>query len=64
MLKIKCDINQQYLKTVDLHFEVVDRVSETQLKVGEHSDWIIWWLKGQPIYKQIQEGEMILFYVL
>ena len=20
MLKIKCDINQQYLKTVDLHF--------------------------------------------
>ena len=47
MLKIKCDINQQYLKTVDLHLsnlnnfqtlEVVDRVSETQLQVGENSD--------------------------
>ena len=45
MLKIKCDINQQYLITVDLHFvkseyfhslEVVDRVSETQLQVGEN----------------------------
>ena len=44
MLKIKCDINQQYLKTVDLilsnlnnfhSLEVVDRVSETQLQVGE-----------------------------
>ena len=40
MVKIKCDINQQDLKRVDLHFvkseyfhslEVVDRVSETQL---------------------------------
>ena len=38
MLNIKCDINQQYLKTVDLilsnlnnfySLEVVDRVSET-----------------------------------
>ena len=57
MLEVKCDINQQYLKTVDLHFanlnnfhslEVVDRVSETQLQVGENSDWIIWWLKVQP----------------
>ena len=47
MVKIKCDINQQYLKTVDLAFsnlnnfhslEVVDRVSETQLQVGENSD--------------------------
>ena len=47
MLKLKCDINQQYLKTVDLHLsnlnnfrslEVVDRVSETQLQVGENSD--------------------------
>ena len=45
MLKIKYDINQQYLKTVDLHLsnlndyhslEVVDRVSETQLQVGEN----------------------------
>ena len=47
MLKIKYDINQQYLKTIDLHFlnlntfhslEVVDRVSETQFQVGENSD--------------------------
>ena len=49
MLKIKCDINQQDLKRVDilsnlynLHsLEVVDRVSETQLQVGEYSNWII-----------------------
>ena len=47
MLKKKCDMNQQYLKTVDLHFvksekfEVVFRVSES-----ENSDWIIWRLKG------------------
>ena len=27
--------------------EVVDRVSETQLQVGENSDWIIWRLKGE-----------------
>ena len=55
MLKIKCDINQQYLKTVDpilsnlnnFHsLEVVDRVSETQLQVGENSDRIIWRFKG------------------
>ena len=61
MVKIKCDINQQYLKTDELHMsnlnncyslEVVDRVSETQLErdpqlqVGENSDWIIWRLKG------------------
>ena len=55
MLKIKCDINQQYLKTVDfilsnLHnfhsLEVVDRVSETQLQGGENSDLIFWRLKG------------------
>ena len=55
MVKIKYDNNQQYLKTVDLHFvkseyfhslEVVDRVSETQLLVGENSDLIIWLLKG------------------
>ena len=49
MLKIICDINQQDLKRVDLHFvkseyvifhslEVVDRVSEPQLQVGENSD--------------------------
>ena len=54
-LKIKCKINQQYLNIFDLHFvksdnfhslEVVDRVSETQLQVGENSDWIIWRIKG------------------
>ena len=47
MLKIIYDINQQYLKTVDLHFsnlnnfhslEVVDRVGETQFQVGENLD--------------------------
>ena len=47
MLKIKCDINQQDLKTADLilsnlnnfhSLEVVDRVSETQLQVGENSN--------------------------
>ena len=27
--------------------EVVDRVSEAQLQVGENSNWIIWRLKGQ-----------------
>ena len=55
MFKIKCDINQQYLKTDDLHvvkseyfhsLEVEDRVSETQLQVSENLDWIIWRLKG------------------
>ena len=59
MLKIKCDINEQYLKTVDLHFvnlnnfhllDVVDRVSETQLQVGANSDWIIWQLKGRALH--------------
>ena len=47
MLKIKYNINQQYLKTVEsilsnlnnFHsLEVVDRVSETQFQVGENSD--------------------------
>ena len=55
MLKKKRDINQQDLKMVDPHFfksnnfhslEVVDRVSETQLQVGENSNLIIWLLKG------------------
>ena len=55
MLKIKCDINQQDLNRVDLHFvkskyfhslEVVDRVSETQLQVSENLNEIIWRLKG------------------
>ena len=27
--------------------EIVDRVSETQLQVGENSNWIIWRVKGQ-----------------
>ena len=45
MLKIKCDINQHYLKTIDLHIVkpeefslTVNRVSETQLQVSENSD--------------------------
>ena len=48
MLKIKCDINQQDLKNLNnFHtLEVVDRVSETQLQVGENSNWIIWRLKS------------------
>ena len=55
MLKIKCGMNQQYLRSVDPHFvkseifkslEVVDRVSETQIQVGENSDRIIWRSKG------------------
>ena len=45
MLKIKCDINQQDLNELtsilsnlnNFHsLEVVDRVSETQLRVGEN----------------------------
>ena len=44
---MKCDIKQQDLKRVDLHLstlnnfyslEVVDRVSVTQLQVGENSN--------------------------
>ena len=47
ILKIKSDNNQQNLKFVDLplsnlynfhSLEVVDRVSETQLQVGENSN--------------------------
>ena len=47
MLNIKCDINQQDLKKLtsilsnlnNFHsLEVVDRVSETQLQVGENSN--------------------------
>ena len=48
MLKIKCDINQQDFKKEmtsilsnlnNFHsLEVVDRVSETQLQVGENSN--------------------------
>ena len=54
MVKIKCDINQQDYKEMTpilsifcFHsLEVVDRVSETQLQVGENSNGIIWRLKG------------------
>ena len=58
MLKIKCDINQQDFKIVDLHFAnsesfsltwVVDRVSETQRQVSKHSDKITWLSKGSGI---------------
>ena len=50
ILKMKCDINQQDLKRLtsilstmnNFHsLEVVDRVSETQLQVGENSNRII-----------------------
>ena len=33
--------------------EVVDRVSKTQLQVGEHLYWIIWRLKGSSILSEI-----------
>ena len=66
MLKIKCDIKQQDLKTTDLYFvkfeysfEVVDRVSETQLQVGGSSDWIIWrliWRLSKEIPVQIENS--------
>ena len=52
MLKIKCDIKQQELTSIlsnlnNFHSgEVVDRVSEKQLQVGENSNWIIWLLEG------------------
>ena len=51
MLMIKPDINLRYFKLVDLYFvkseyfsspEVVDRVTETQLQVGEITIKIIW----------------------
>ena len=55
MVKIKCDINQQDLKGLTpiltnlnnfYSLEVVDHVSETQLQVGENSNYILWRLKG------------------
>ena len=48
MLNIKRDINQQDFTIADLFFgksEVVDRVSETQIQVGENSNYLIWRLK-------------------
>ena len=51
MLEIKREINQQDFKIVDnlnnFHsLEVVDRVSEAQLQVGENSNSITWLLIG------------------
>ena len=55
MLQTKRDINQQDLKIFDSHLsnlnnihslEVVDRVSETQLQVGESYSQITWRLKS------------------
>ena len=55
MLNIKCEINKQDSKIIHPHLsklnnfhslEVVDRVSETQLQVGENSNLMIWRLKG------------------
>ena len=40
--------------------EVVDRVSETQLQVGENSDWIIWQLKGYFNFKPTLEQPVCL----
>ena len=43
-------LNQQDFKIVDLNrcdsLEDVDWLSETQLKEGENSNWIIWQLKN------------------
>ena len=54
MLKIKWDINQQDLKTVDLHFVKSEIFSLTwscgsrqrDTTSSENSDWIIWRFKG------------------
>ena len=49
MLKIKYDSKQQDSLSNPNNFhslEVVDRVSETQLQVGENSNLMIWRLKG------------------
>ena len=56
MLNMKRDINQQDFKIVHIHFvkymsifhpfEVVDRVSETQLQVGENPKETFWQLEG------------------
>ena len=35
--------------------EVVDRVSETQLQVSEHLDWIIWQLKDWSVDRIVYE---------
>ena len=58
MLKIKRLINRQILKPLacilsnlfNFHLlEIVNRVSETQLQVGENTSYIIWRLKGYHI---------------
>ena len=55
MVKIKCDIISKIWKELTSilsnlnkfrSLEVVDRVSETQIQVGENSNWKIWQLKG------------------
>ena len=35
--------------------EVVDRVSETQLQVGENSDWIIWRQSARATLRGVAE---------
>ena len=40
--------------------EVVDRVSETQLQVGENSDWIIWRSEGQAQMYYVVPGRKSL----
>ena len=62
MLKIKCDINQQNLNTLtsilsnlnNFHsLEVVDRVSETQLHVGENSNFLANFRKFKFLAKEV-----------
>ena len=38
----------------------MDRVSETQLQVGENSDWIIWQVKGYSQYIYSIDDEQLL----
>ena len=47
MLKIWKQLTSILSNLNNFHsLEVVDRVSETQLQVGDNSDWIIWPSKG------------------
>ena len=53
MVKIKCDIKQILKELTSIlsnlnnfhSHEVVDRASETQLQVGENTNWIMWRLR-------------------
>ena len=68
MFKIKCESISNIWKQLtsilsnlnNFHsLEDVDCVSETQLQVGENSDWIIWRLKGWTA-KYVTVGSLVL----